>query len=48
LIVERAKDELAEPDYPGLVFADESLDYSEAMHQFVIARQERQSTGELK
>lgn len=39
LIVERAKDELAEPDYPGLVFADESLDYSEAMHQFVAARQ---------
>ena len=39
LIVERAKVELVEPDYPGLVFADESLDYSEAMHQFVMARQ---------
>jgi transposase InsO family protein len=39
LIVERAKVELVEPDYPGLVFADESLDYSEAMHQFVVARQ---------
>lgn len=39
LIVERPKDELSEPDYPGLVFADESLDYSEAMKQFVIASQ---------
>jgi len=39
LIVERPKDELAEPDYPGLVFADESLDYSEAMKQFVMASQ---------
>ena len=39
LIVERPKDELSEPDYPGLVFADESLDYSEAMQQFVIASQ---------
>jgi transposase InsO family protein len=39
LIVERAKDELSEPDYPGLVFADKSLDYSEAMQQFVSASQ---------
>lgn len=39
LIVERPKDELSEPDYPGLVFADESLDYSEAMKQFVTASQ---------
>lgn len=39
LIVERSKDELSEPDYPGLVFANESLDYSEAMKQFVIASQ---------
>jgi transposase InsO family protein len=39
LIVERPKDELSEPDYPGLVFANESLDYSEAMQQFVIASQ---------
>jgi transposase InsO family protein len=39
LIVERAKEELSEPDYPGLVFADERLDYSEAMKQFVIASQ---------
>ena len=39
LIVERPKDEQAEPDYPGLVFADESLDYSEAMKQFVTASQ---------
>ena len=39
LSVERAKDEQSEPDYPGLVFADENLDYSEAMKQFVIASQ---------
>lgn len=39
LIVERPKDELSEPDYPGLVFADESLDYSQAMQQFVTASQ---------
>lgn len=39
LIVERSKDELAEPDYPGLVFADESLDYGEAMQQFVTTSQ---------
>ena len=36
LIVERAKDEQSEPDYPGLVFADENLDYREAMKQFVM------------
>ncbi len=39
LVVERLKDEQSEPDYPGLVFADESLDYSEAMEQFVAASQ---------
>jgi len=39
LIVERPKDDLSEPGYPGLVFADESLDYSEAMQQFVVASQ---------
>lgn len=39
LIVERSKAERFEPDYPGLVFADESLDYSEAMKQFVTAGQ---------
>ncbi len=41
LIVERPKDELSEPDYPGLVFADESLDYSQAMKQFVAASQRK-------
>lgn len=39
LIVERPKDELSEPDYPGLVFADESLEYGEAMKHFVTASQ---------
>jgi transposase InsO family protein len=39
LIVEWAKDERSEPDYPGLVFADENLDYSQAMKQFVVASQ---------
>lgn len=41
LIVERPKDELSEPDYPGLVFVDENLDYSEAMKQFVVASQKK-------
>ena len=39
LVVERPKDERSEPDYPGLVFADERLDYSQAMQQFVVASQ---------
>lgn len=39
LLVERPKAERGEPAYPGLVFADESLDYSEAMKQFVAASQ---------
>jgi len=39
LVVERAQGEEAETDYPGRIFADERLDYEEAMHQFVIASQ---------
>lgn len=39
LVIEREPDELAEPTYPGLVFADESLAYREAMKQFVAASQ---------
>lgn len=33
------KDEQSEPNYPGQVFADAELDYSEAMKQFVVASQ---------
>ncbi len=40
-MVERPQDELSEPDYPGLIFADDSLDYTEAMNQFVVASQAR-------
>jgi transposase InsO family protein len=39
LVVERPKEEAAEVDYPGRIFADERLDYVEAMHQFVAASQ---------
>ena len=39
LVIERPKAELSAPDYPGLVFGDESLEYSEAMKQFVTAPQ---------
>ncbi len=47
LVIERPKDEQSEPDYPGLVFADESLDYSEAMKQFVVVSQakDNQASG---
>lgn len=48
LIVERCKDELTEPDYPGLVFADESLDYSEAMKQFVTVSQAKDNQPSKK
>jgi transposase InsO family protein len=39
LVVERAQGEAAESDYPGRIFADNRLDYVEAMHQFVVASQ---------
>jgi len=37
LVVERAKSEGAEADYPGAVFANEQLDYAQAMAAFVAA-----------
>lgn len=39
LVVERVKGEAVEPDYPGAVFADEQLDYAQAMAAFVAASQ---------
>jgi transposase InsO family protein len=39
LVVERPQGERAEADYPGRIFADDRLDYVEAMHQFVAASQ---------
>ncbi|OQY32799.1 MAG: hypothetical protein B6243_07080 [Anaerolineaceae bacterium 4572_5.2] len=37
LVVERAKSEVDEADYPGAVFANEQLDYAQAMLAFVAA-----------
>lgn len=37
LVVERVKTEAGEADYPGAVFANEQLDYAQAMHAFVAA-----------
>lgn len=37
LVVERGKGEAVEADYPGAVFAQEELDYVQAMHAFVAA-----------
>lgn len=37
LVVERVKSEAVEVDYPGAVFADEHLDYAQAMAAFVAA-----------
>jgi transposase len=37
LVVERVKSEPVEGDYPGAVFANEQLDYAQAMHAFVAA-----------
>jgi len=37
LVVERAKSEATKADYPGTVFANEQLDYAQAMRAFVAA-----------
>lgn len=37
LVVERVKSEVVEADYPGTVFANEQLDYAQAMEAFVAA-----------
>lgn len=41
LVVEREKEEQEKVDYPGRVFEDQNLDYSEAMKQFVEASQKK-------
>jgi len=37
LVVERMKSETVEADYPGVIFANEKLDYAQAMQAFVAA-----------
>ena len=39
LVVERLKESGQEPDYPGKVFADHDLDYTEAVLAFIQASQ---------
>jgi transposase InsO family protein len=39
LVVQQPPTEATETDYPGRIFADETLDYSEAMRQFVARSQ---------
>lgn len=46
LVVERVKSEVVEADYPGAVFANEQLDYAQAMHAFVAASKAKdEATG---
>ena len=42
LVVERPKSEGIEADYPGAVFGNEQLDYSQAMHAFIAASQAKE------
>jgi hypothetical protein len=46
LVVEQRVTPKAEPDYPGQVFADETLSYSEAMLKFVTASQAKSEPKE--
>ena len=46
LVVEQIVTQKAEPDYPGQVFADETLSYSEAMLKFVAASQAKSEPKE--
>jgi len=49
LVVERVKTEAVEADYPGAVFANEQLDYAQAMHAFVAASKAKdEATGSQK
>ena len=41
LVIEQPKEEKAERQWPGRVFEDESLDYTEAMMKFVVASKEQ-------
>jgi len=46
LVVERVKSEVVEADYPGAVFANEQLDYAQAMDAFVTASKAKdEATG---
>ncbi len=46
LVVERVKSKVVEADHPGVVFANEQLDYAQAMHAFVAASKARdEATG---
>ena len=46
LVVERVKSEAVKADYPGAVFANEQLDYAQAMHAFVAASKAKdEATG---
>lgn len=44
LVVEPPKVERSEAKYPGHIFADETLDYAEAMHQFISASKAKSET----
>ncbi len=49
LVVERVKTEAVEADYPGTVFANEQLDYAQAMAAFVAASKTKdETTGSQK
>lgn len=49
LVVERVKSEAVEVDYPGAVFADEQLDYAQAIAAFVAASKAKdEATGSQK
>ena len=48
LVVERAKNEGAEADYPGAVFANEQLDYAQAMTAFVAASKTKDEATTLQ
>ena len=49
LVVERVKTEAVEADYPGVVFANEQLDYAQAMAAFVAASKAKdEATGSQK
>ena len=49
LVVERVKSEMVEADYPGAVFANEQLDYAQAMEVFVAASKAKdEATGSQK
>lgn len=48
LVIQRPKTEAVENDYPGAVFADEDLEYTEAMTKFVAASQAKSKSKDIK